>query len=376
MAQPKIKLSHEALRWLRIKQSGLITPFSTPEEAARSLFGVQAQILPAAALALWNRTSELSHQRFEELLYKRRSLVKLWGQRGTLHLYTNEDWPLLIGALSQHKTWWERKAKTKRAREAYQSALQKAKTLLTEKGNIGRVELKEVGLKGEFLSSWGGILTELVRSGDACHGPPEGGEGRFVARTSWLPELSFSPPEHSEANAQLARRYFAAYGPASLYDFAYWRGIPLATARPLVEKIKDELEEVEVEGSATPQFVAKGSTPPTKEEAAPSWPVRLLYRFDPVLLAHKDKSWIVPQKHYSKVWRPAGHIEGILLSGGEALGTWRYERGAKDLSIVLSPFAPLEKDHAEQARSLAEKVAGFFGVSLGSFVLEGKKKRK
>ena len=48
--------------------------------------------------------------------------------------------------------------------------------------------------------------------------------------------------------------------------------------------------------------------------------MRLLGRFDPLLLAHRDKDWVVPAKYYNRVWRPAGHIEGVVLESGPGRG--------------------------------------------------------
>ena len=53
----------------------------------------------------------------------------------------------------------------------------------------------------------------------------------------------------------------------------------------------------------------------------------MLYRFDPLLLGDKDKGWIVPPAHYKLVWRPAGHIEGVVLAcGAGRRAACRYER--------------------------------------------------
>ena len=42
------RLTEEQIRWFRLRRSGLVEPFASPEAAAASLAGVQAQILPAA----------------------------------------------------------------------------------------------------------------------------------------------------------------------------------------------------------------------------------------------------------------------------------------------------------------------------------------
>ena len=47
---------------------------------------------------------------------------------------------------------------------------------------------------------------------------------------------------------------------------------------------------------------------------AEEWPVQLLYRFDPLLLAHKDKSCWLDMTFYKRVWQTAGHIEAFMLT--------------------------------------------------------------
>ncbi len=61
-----MKATSTHVRWLRLQNSGLVEPFASPEEAAHRLIGVQAQMPPAAALALWNRTPDLTHADLEE----------------------------------------------------------------------------------------------------------------------------------------------------------------------------------------------------------------------------------------------------------------------------------------------------------------------
>ena len=104
---PSLSLTPTQIRWQRFLRGGLVTPFADAPAAATALVGVQAQMLPAAGVALWNRTPAFSHNTFESLIMQARTLVKLWGQRGTLHLYASEDWPLLHAARSINRTWWE-----------------------------------------------------------------------------------------------------------------------------------------------------------------------------------------------------------------------------------------------------------------------------
>jgi hypothetical protein len=216
-----------------------------------------------------------------------------------------------------------------------------------------------------MYSSWGGIFAGLVYKGYACHAEPRGPEGRFAAREHWLPEMSWNPPSVLEANAEFARRYFRAYGPATARDFTYWRGALVGDSKAWVAAGPGpELVEVECEGQrqlALREDLGELQAAPPERDA---WPVHMLYRFDPLLLAHRDKSWVVPEENYRDVWRPAGHIEGVVLEHGTARGVWRYDWAPRGMEITVSYFkrppARLKKEVEKQATTIAR----FFGTEL------------
>lgn len=100
--------------------------------------------------------------------------------------------------------------------------------------------------------------------------------------------------------------------------------------------------------------------PPPKK-----WPVHLLGRFDPLLLAHADKRCWVDPEHYRRVWHGT-HIEPVLLVAGRIRGVWRYRRTARGVTINLQLFdsaklpAHVQRAVGEQAHA----IAAFFGVPL------------
>ena len=110
---------------------------------------------------------------------------------------------------------------------------------------------------------------------------------------------------------------------------------------------------------------ALGEKPPARSE----WPIKLLYRFDPLLLGIKDKSWIVDARHYKRVFRPAGHIEGILIEHGRAAGTWRYDRQNGGLAITVRPFDKLTRRVQAAVEKNAQGVAAFFGLPLADLTV-------
>ena len=344
--------------------------------------GVQAQILPAAALALWNRSLHGAGTAVEVAtrLFETRTLLRLWGQRHTLHLYDTADWPLIHAAFADRRTWWERDAERDPAVEiaAFREGVARSAALLRERGTLSRKELRAAGIpmpEGLF-SPWGGVFAELVRIGEACHARWDGGEARYAHRAHWLPGLEWTPPTAAAANVELARRYFRCYGPATVADFAYWRGGAAGPGRAAVKALGGQaLTEVEVaDEDGGRLFVDREDveilleTPPEPE----AWPVRLLGRFDPLLLAHRVKDWVVPAKYYDRVWRPAGHIEATVLAHGRAVATWRYDRiGAGQLAIRVFPFrAPLPRHVGKEVRRQAREVAHFFELTLADVRIE------
>jgi hypothetical protein len=369
MTQAKLPtVTQDQVRWFRLRRSGLEKPFANPEKAASALVGIQAQILPAAGLALWNRTAGLTNARFEELLYTKRTLVKLWGQRGTLHIYASADWPLICGARSlTDLTWWERQAEHNQSQVGdYRHLLEEIVALLRSRESMGRSDLRASGidLHEDLFSPWGGIFADLIRLGYACHAGRVGNEGQFAHRERWLPDLVWDPPPPLEANCEVAQRYFAAYGPATIQDYLYWRSIARVTARPSLNLLEPTLTEVVLEDK---RLLVRDKDLRTLRRRPPepeAWPVRLLYRFDPYLLAHREKEWVVDPAFYKAVWRPAGHIEGILLAHGRGLGVWRYDRKGKGLIVKVTPFAPLPAYVAARLPVLAAEVAKFFAAPL------------
>ncbi len=375
-------LSEEQVRWFRLRRSGLIEPFASAKVAAAALAGVQAQILTASMLALWNRTAEGARTEGEVAgcLFGARSLVRLWGQRHTLHLYDTRDWPLINAAHASRRTWWEREAGRDPAVEIeeFRAGVARAAELLRERGTLSRKDLRASGIQmpEALFSPWGGVFAELVRIGEACHARWDGGEARYAHRTHWLSALEWSPPDAEAANLELARRYFRCYGPASADDMAYWRGASIGAARRWVGALADELSTVSTEtlGGSREMLVLKEDlaavleTPPDRE----AWPVQMLGRFDPLLLAHREKDWVVPTAVYDRVWRPAGHIEGVVLGHGRAVASWRYVRvGTGRLEVRVFPFRPpLPLRVSKAVRHRAKEVAGFFGLKLSAVRIE------
>src|SRR5712691_1400442 len=94
-AQEMISLSNDQVRLLRLRAQRL-TPRSrdTISDVAllvKELCGIQAQDARAAALALRVRSAGLVAADVEHARVQERTIIRTWGQRGTLHLLATED---------------------------------------------------------------------------------------------------------------------------------------------------------------------------------------------------------------------------------------------------------------------------------------------
>jgi hypothetical protein len=351
----------------RYVNNGLYTPFADPFTAAQSLVGIQAQILPAASLALWNRVPAFSANHFDDLLYQKRSLVRIWGQRGTLHLYPTTDWPLIYTMQADRATYWEREAVHNGWNMTeYEAFITQVAHLLYEHETLGRSDLRRFFpmIDQHHLSGWGGVFAILNGRGLACHAAPCNGEARMAHRLRWVPELEWAPPDTETANADLLRRYLSAFGPATLTDMTWWRGRTQAEIKRWLKLLGDQVVRVQINGQPAwwlQEQLDRLSDLPSPAELPP----HLLGRFDPLLLATRDKHWLIDDAFYKRVWRPAGHIEATILLGGRIAGTWRYDWHGTSLLVTLRPFAPLATSLRSQLETLAARVAEHFATPLG-----------
>jgi hypothetical protein len=317
-------------------------------------FGIQAQINSAARVAVANRTGWGGEGPPDpEALVERGRLVRCWGQRGTLHLYQPQDWPLVCAAtgarLRQQSEDRVRRIEAKdgsRSMAALDRAGEVALEILQRPPHrVSKSSLEEVGdavLAGESYSAFLRLCSEghasRVEAGDNK-------EAVLAWRPSLLPELEWREPSFEEAMIEVARRFFHGYGPATEADFRYWLGVPAGESKPAVEALctLGELIEIAVDGGPLKQdrqLVPAVDAEMLVEQPPPPgrWPVRLLGRFDPLILAHVDKSWWIEPEHYRRVWHHT-HIEPTLLVGGRIAGVWRYKRMARGLRISVEMFA-------------------------------------
>jgi uncharacterized protein YcaQ len=370
-----LRIELEDVRWFRLRRSGLVTTFPSPVHAAEALVGVQAQMMPAAGLALFNRCPPMSDSKLDDLLHRSRSLVRIWGPRVTLHLVTKEDWPLMIGYLSRRVAKWEGGSRFGLSSTEYKKALADVEALLERSEGLGRKGLIDAGLRlpEACFNPWGGIYGDLLWRGLSCHIDNVEGESRFAHRRRWLPDLEWSPPSYEKANIELVQRYARTYGPVRQGDLVWWLGAKVGEARQWIGALEEELATVESEGGEA--WCLKEDVSILRNEQPPKeghWPLIMLYRFDPLLLGYRDRNWVVDDAYRELVSRPAGHIEGVVLSprDGMACATWRYERTSAGITVMVRPFRAMAPALKRGIKARSAVLAEYFGTPLKGVVFD------
>ena len=341
-------------------------PKSKLADVVADIGAVQAQVMSAAELQVAVRV-DCTVQDVRDALWKRRTLVKTWLMRGTLHLTRAADLPLYTAAMSRrwikpNQAWLKYFQVTEA--EVWNLADVIGKAL--DGSPRSREELIEIVAKGKservreaLRSGWGGMLKPAARNGRLCFGPNRGQSVTFVSPLSWLG--SWRDLDAEEALVEVARRYVHAYGPANKTDFSYWWGHWTGVGSAGWAGLQDELVPVDVEGWRAHMLAADLKRLPSRR---PGTSVQLLPNFDPYLLGHAKRDHLFDAVHRSKVSRTAGWISPVVLVDGRVVAVWSYTLSKQRLRVEIKPFATLAPQVVKQAGERVESIAASLGVNV------------
>jgi hypothetical protein len=335
-------------RQLLLRRERLSVP-----RAIERVGALQAQWPPAPYLALWSRLEGFTLEQLVRAV-GRRQVVKATLMRTTLHHVSARDYLAYAGVfLAQRVAWAERQLAghagdvdlARLAKDLARHATDRPRTRPELLELLGQPKLvvddRRPWLVWYLLSSKAGLV----------HGPPSStwrqhtAGGTFVPARAWL---GADGAGGEEAIAHLVGRYLAAFGPATRADVAQWTGLSIgslqpALARPSLRRFRDELGRELLDLPRRP-------LPPAGTKAPP----RFLPMWDSVLLAHSDRTRILPDAYRKAVIR-GGDIQRTFLVDGFVAGTWRLE----DERVELEPFEPLARGARRALEGEATALARF-----------------
>ena len=343
---------------------------------ASRLCGLHAQVMSSAELAVWARVEDARREAVQKALWEDRTLVKMWAMRGTLHLLPASELSLWHGALRTSRRYLKPALWLKyfgltmedldRVTEAIATALDGRVITREELAREVRRITGSAAFGAKIVeSSWGTILRPAAISGRLCFGPSLGPRVRFTRPDTWLAgagRAPGAPMDPQVATAEVARRFLAAYGPATYHDLArWWSGGGVATARQWIGALGEVVCAVNLEGARAWMLAADARQ--ARQAAMRS--VRLLPMFDPYVVgASYHARQLLPGDFRPRIYRQQGWISAVLLVNGRMEGTWTHEIKGSRVEVVLEPFVPQSLWVRRAAAREAERLAGFLGGKL------------
>jgi uncharacterized protein YcaQ len=324
--------------------------------------GLHAQVMSSAELSLWGRVDGLPRDAVDRALRKRRTLVKLWAMRGTLHLLPARELGVWLSALGTI---------TNRGMTGYPEIDELSEAIgraldgrvLTREELAAEVERTTGSTKfAEWIAfSWGSYLKPACFRGRLCFAASDDGRARFTSPESWLGRPVDQPPPE-DGLREVARRFLGAYAPATKDDLALWTGFGRARCRKMLAALGDEAFEVDVEGA--PAWVLARYVRQI-ESTQPTDTARLLPAFDQWTIgATRRHPAFLDPRHHLRIYRPQGWISPVLLVNGRMVGVWRHARTGGRLQVELEPFGRLPAWARAQLAAEAERLAEFLDAEL------------
>jgi hypothetical protein len=371
-AEPGVPASWDRVLAWRLDRQHLTEPATARRgddvlvALVRRLSGVHAQLASAAEAAIWLRTAGgVGPADVRAALTEKRTLVRTWAVRGTLHLLPAADLPRWAAALGTRsfprpESWYRYHGVTPEDMAAVEETVPQllggepvTRERLAQQvaARTGRPQLAEL-----LLSGWGALLKPLAARGELAFGPADGRNVTFVAPREWLGPWAEQDPE--QAVAGVVRDYLDTYGPASLDELTRWSALDKPVLRRAVGALAGELVELDTEGHRG--WVSRAAA---EQIAAtePSRVVRLLAGFDPYVVGTLAQ---LPKEQRAAVSRTSGWISPVLVDGGRIVGTWTQETRGGRLAVEITRFGRLRAGVRAAAEAEAGRWADLAGVPL------------
>jgi hypothetical protein len=339
-----------------------MTTFEQPADVVTWLGAVQAQDYLGALWAVGLRLVDGSESDVERALAER-TIVRSWPMRGTLHFVAAADARWMIELLAPRAA--AAAAGRLRALGIDEGVLSRARRALVASLEGGRHltriaahrVLESVRIAtGEQRGLT--ILWKLAHEGLLCFGAREGKQQTFALMDEWLPRAKRLPRE--EALAELARRYFAGHGPATLRDFAWWSGMTLSEARQAVGVAGTLLEEESIGG--TTHWSVRASVPRRRGRASAR--AHVLPAFDEFFVGYADRGAAIDPDH-AKHLGPFEMLGPVVLVDGRLVATWKRRLTRTNVICTARAIAPLGKARLANIRRAFDRYARFLQLELG-----------
>ncbi len=357
-----------------------VTPRSYAAEvatAARSLIGLHSTDPASVYLSAWARVGDVSHADVDAALYESRGVLKHLAMRRTVWALATDLVPMVQVAASDAIAASERR---RLARDLERSGVAEDGTAWVTKAeraamkalgelgpSLGRELSRAVpmlqtkitlgtGDKAQQIGVVTRVCTILSASGQATRGTPGGAwydrQPRWVRMKDWVPEATEQPPlPPAAARGALARRWLAAFGPASFDDVKWWTGWTVTHTRDALADAG--AVEVDLHGTGAGLVLADDVEP----TPVPGPWVALLPALDPTTMGWKDREWYLGA-HRSRLFDSNGNAGPTVWADGRVVGGWAQR---PDGQVVLGFLDDVGAEAVALAGAEADRLTAWLG---------------
>lgn len=336
-----------------------VAPLATPDEVVSWLGAVQAQDYSGAKWALGLRMRAATDRDLDQA-FSEGQILRTHLLRPTWHFVTPGDihWLLALTAPRVHAV----NAGMYRKLGLDLTTMKRSQALLVAALQGGeqrtRAELGQALEKGGVAAADGLRLAYILMAAEldalVCSGARRGKQFTYALLDERAP--STRTLDHTEALAELARRFFLSRGPATVHDFSKWSGLTVTEARRGLEAVADRLEQ-ERNGNLNYWF----STGATAWEQVRRPAVDLVSIYDEYISGYKDRSDIVTAEHATRLVALDNDLSYVIVLDGQIVGTWKRKFQPDAVLVETNLFVRLTENENEALACAARRYAAFQG---------------
>jgi winged helix DNA-binding protein len=310
----------------------------TAAEVAAAMVALHGTDPASVYLSAWARSADghraIGHGAVGQALYEDRELIRMLGMRRTMFVVPAGLGPVIQAACTDQIAERMRRALVRDLAAAgvgpdagrwLDEVGDATVQALAARGTATGAELArdEPRLRTQLVyaegKSYGGpasitsrVLMLLSAERRIARGRPRG--GWTSSQYEWAPADPWPATPAADAQAELARRWLLAFGPAPVADLQWWAGWTAGQTRAALAK----LGTAEVDLGGITGVVLAGDQEP--EPAVEPW-AALLPALDPTPMGWRDRGWFLGE-HAPALFDRSGNIGPTVWWDGRVVGGW------------------------------------------------------
>ena len=367
-------MNSRAIRWTRkhlnaylwTKQGLGNKKSPTTVEVAQRHFGIYGSA-PTCQFSLLARIPNLRLDHLDREIVERRSLVRVHAMGAAPFLIPTTDLPMVYQATSGQAEFGKILRKMGISGELYTETAERVMALLAKQGHTA-TELRAAiePEQGPLHEAFPFLVSRMCAEGRLIRTRARGGwksdRFEYALMRDWLPDTDLHAMNRHQARCELARRYFAAHGPATADDFQRWSGLTNRHLDAVVDSLGEELVEVDILGLRGRYLALAQERRALERRSAPAPKgIALLPARDTYLLAHQERKRYLDPEWHDRVIDPAGNATSSVFWNGHIVGIWDFEELEKRLRVKLALLTDLPPAGWKTVRGIGTRMARLIG---------------